>query len=95
METDDVCSNDDKSCYDRIVHSIESLDLPRAGMPRSHVVSMFQTIQGEENYIRTAFDDSSVTINGRDYENSYQGILQGNGSGPVTWVLTNAPMVDV
>ena len=90
-----TCSNHAKSCYDRIAHSIASLALQIAGMPRAPIFSMLQNIQGEENYIRTAFGDSSITINGRYYDNPYQGMLQGNGSGPVTWVLNNAPMVDV
>ena len=36
-----------------------------------------------------------ITINGRYYDKPYQGTLQENGSGPITWVLTNAPMVNV
>ena len=90
-----ICSNDAKSFYDITVHSIESLALQRAGIPKDHIVSMLQTIQGSEQHIRTAFGDSSITINGRDYDKPYQGIFQGNGSCPVTWVLTNDPMVDV
>ena len=90
-----LCSNVAKSCQDRIVHSIASLALQRAGIPRAPVVSMLQTMQGTEHCIRTVFGDSSITINGRDSDKPYQGMLQGNGSDPVTWALINAPMVDV
>ena len=39
-----LCINDTKSCYDRIVYSVASLDLQRAGMSRAPIVSMFQTM---------------------------------------------------
>ena len=88
-----LCSNDAKSCYDKMVHSIASLAVQRVGMPRAHVVSMFRTTQGKKCCMRTAFGDSSITINGRDFGKPHQGTLRINGSSPVTWVLSNASMV--
>ena len=70
-----LCRNDAKSCYDRIVHYIASLALQRSDMPRVPIVSMFQTIQGEEHHMITSFGDSSITINRRDFDKPYQGMF--------------------
>jgi hypothetical protein len=40
-----LCSNDMKSCYDRIVHAVASLCLQRQGISESEVVCMFSTLQ--------------------------------------------------
>ena len=53
-------------------------------MPRAPIISIFRMIQEAEYYIRTAYGDSTITINGRLEEKLYQGILQGNGSGSIT-----------
>ena len=46
-----LCANDVKSCYDRIVHSIESLSMPRVGAPIEPIICMFTTIQRLEHHI--------------------------------------------
>ena len=56
---------------------------------------MFRTTQQAEHFIRTTFGDSTLSINGRNLIKPYQGILQGNGAGPVTWMVVNAPMIEV
>ena len=40
-----LCSNDAKSCYDRVVHSIASLSMRRLGAPPSAVQSLMTTLQ--------------------------------------------------
>jgi hypothetical protein len=40
-----MCSNDAKSCYDRIVHSVASLCMRRVGVEEPPIVCMFTTIQ--------------------------------------------------
>jgi len=42
---------------------------------------MFGTIQDMKYYIRTVFGDSELLIDGKDKEEPYQGILQGNKAG--------------
>jgi hypothetical protein len=39
-----ICSNDAKSCYNRIVHSIASLSMQRVKVPPGPIICMFSTI---------------------------------------------------
>jgi hypothetical protein len=48
-----VCSNDAKSCYDRILHSVAALCLRRLGLPEAATVCMFTTLQNLEHTVRT------------------------------------------
>lgn len=49
-----------------------------------------------EHYIRTGFGDSDVTMSGADNDNQpFQGILQGNGSGPVLWLAVSTPLIEM
>ena len=50
-----VCSNDAKSCYDRIVHSIASLSMQRVGVPIPPIVCMFVTLQNLRHYVRSVY----------------------------------------
>jgi hypothetical protein len=56
-----VCSNDAKSCYDRIVHSVAKIDMMRCGIGANQVDAMFSTIQRLEHFIRTAHGDTSIS----------------------------------
>mmetsp|Transcript_37059 Transcript_37059/g.56941 ORF Transcript_37059/g.56941 Transcript_37059/m.56941 type:complete len:87 (-) Transcript_37059:303-563(-) len=40
-----ICSNDAKSFYDRILHSVASLSMRRQGIPSSAIQVMFSTTQ--------------------------------------------------
>jgi hypothetical protein len=59
-----LCSNDMKSCYDRIVHAVASLRLQRQGISESEVAFMFSTLQNLEHTIRTAYDNSEEPYGG-------------------------------
>jgi hypothetical protein len=74
-----LCSNDAKSCYDRIVHNIASLAMRRTGMPAEPIRSMFDTLQKAEHRVTTAYGISDKTY-GKKLLIPYQGIGQGNGA---------------
>ena len=57
-----LCSNDAKSCYDRVVHSIATLAMRCMGVPANPIKSMFATLQTAAHKIRTAFGDSEATF---------------------------------
>ena len=91
-----VCSNDAKSCYDCIIHSIASMAMQRLGIPIQPIQCMIVTIQEMEHYIRTGFGDSDNTMSGTNNESGpFQGILQGNGSGPVLWLAVSTPLINM
>ena len=89
-----LCSNDAKSCYDRIIHSVASMALQRLGMPEQPVTCMLVSIQDFEHHVRTAFGDSkSVLVNEAGIP--FQGLCQGNGASPTVWVAVSAPLLDM
>ena len=57
-----LVSNDVKSCYDQLVHSITSMVMKRLGMPIEPIRCMLVTIQNMKHYVRTDFGKSRVTI---------------------------------
>ena len=50
-QTGALCSNDAKSCYDRVIHSIACLAYRRLGVPSPPVLSMLTTIKTMKHYI--------------------------------------------
>jgi len=89
-----LCSNDAKSCYDRILLSIASLCLQRLGAPSSAAVAMTRTIYKWAHRIRTAFGDSEAFFCGDDWYIPIHGIGQGNGAGPTIWACISAPLME-
>ena len=53
-----LCSNDAKSCYDRIIHPLVMMALRRLGVPKGPIYSMIESFQTMKHYIRTAYGDS-------------------------------------
>lgn len=90
-----MCSNDAKSCYDRVIHSIASLAYKRIGIPDPPVHCMFRTIQNMQHHIRTAYGDSTFFMDCSGLEVKYQGVLQGNGASPTTWALVSTPLLNM
>ena len=87
-----LCSNDAKSCYDRIVHWIAIVCLMRFGMPYEPILSMFETLQSAWHFIATAFGISSSKY-GRYCSPPLQGVGQGNGAGPAIWAVISAVLI--
>jgi hypothetical protein len=88
-----MCSNDAKSCYDRVVHSIAILSHIRQGAPPSAVKSMFETLQKAVHHVRTAYGVSDRHYAGVSREVPVQGLGQGNGDGPAGWAAISAPLI--
>ena len=89
-----LCSNDAKSNYDRIAHSIASMACQRLGMPTQPLICMFQTIQDLQHHIRTAYGTSTSFMTNTLTKPS-QGTCQGNGASPAIWVAVSAPLLDM
>jgi len=77
-----LCTNDAKSCYDHIVHSVALLAMQWVGIPVAPIISMFSTIQGMRHHVRTAYGDSLSTFGGCPTDTAVHSIGQGNGAGP-------------
>ena len=87
--------NDLKSCYDRICHNIASLCMRRQGLAESESVCMFSTLQHLEHTIRCAYGDSTKTYGNELWAVPMQGVLQGNGAGPVIWAVVSSPILQI
>ncbi len=90
-----LCSNDAKSCYDRITLLAAVLCLCRLGCSQSAAASMITTIHDMQHHIRTTFGDSTQSANRTIWQAPIAGIGQGNGAGPHIWAAVSSPMLDV
>lgn len=88
-----LCSNDAKSCYDRIVHSIASLAMQRLRLKTQPIKCMITSLGNMNHYIQTAFGNSDIYISGSTRTTPFQGILQGNGAGPTLWLAVSTPLL--
>ena len=88
------CSNDAKSCFDRIVHWIATLCLLRFGIPWEPIRSLFLTLQTAVHRLRTGFGDSTLSFKSPRHD-PFQGCGQGNGAGPAMWVAISAVLISM
>jgi hypothetical protein len=88
-----LCSNDAKSCYDRILHAIASICMRRVGVPQETCLMMFGTLAKVQHYIRTTYGDSDTAYT--CIEIPFQGVYQGNGAGPGIWLLVSIPIINM
>jgi hypothetical protein len=88
-----LCSNDAKSCYDRILHAVASICMRRVGVPKETCLMMFGTLAKVKHYIRTTYGDSTTAYS--CIEIPFQGIYQGNGAGPGIWLLVSIPIINM
>jgi hypothetical protein len=56
-----LCSNDAKSCYNRILHAIATICMRRVGVPKEVCLMMFCTLAKVKHYIRTNYGDSTTS----------------------------------
>ena len=80
-----VCSDDARSCYDRIVHVAAYLALRRLGIPKPMIISMLHTIQMMKYSVRTSFGDSKETYGGSEWRLPPHSNIQGKGDSPMRW----------
>ncbi len=90
-----ICSNDAKSCYDRIVHRIAAQSMYRCGVNKPALICMFSTIQRLRHHIRTLFGDSQISAGTELWAVPISGIGQGNGAGPQIWAVVSTPILDM
>ena len=55
---------------------------------------MIRTIQNMKHHFRTSYGDSKLYLD-KSILIPYQGILQGNGAAPTTWVLISTPLLNM
>ncbi len=90
-----LCSNDAKSCYDRILLIIAALSLCRLGAPHSAVKSMIHTLANLKHHVHTAFGDSESNQGQAKWSQPKAGIGQGNGAGHHIWAAVSTPLFQV
>jgi hypothetical protein len=88
-----LCSNDAKSCYDRIVHSIASILMQQQNDPASSCICVFTTLQNLHHTVRTIYGDSKSGYGGTLWAVPYSGVGQGNGAGPEIWAVLSSQVL--
>jgi hypothetical protein len=88
-----MCSNDAKSCYDRIVHSIASILMQHQNVPASACICVFNMLQNLHHTVRTIYGDSKSGYGGTLWAVTYSGVGQGNGAGPAIWAVVSTPVL--
>ena len=88
-----LCSNDAKSCYDRIAHNIAILCMRRLGLSPETCHVMIGTLQQVQHHVRTTYGDSASSYCG--IEIPIHGIGQGNGAGPAIWLVVSIPIINM
>jgi hypothetical protein len=103
-----LCSNDAKSCYDRIIYSVASLCFQHQGVQEPPLVCMLSTLQNTKHTIRTAYGDSTQSYGGSMWTTPMEGLAwgdkeegpmsgmgQGNGAAPASWAVISTPMLEI
>jgi len=90
-----LCSNDAKSCYDRITLLAVVLCLCHLGGSLPMIQSMITTIHEMEHHICTTFGDSKISASRATWQAPITGIRQGNGAGPQIWAAVSSPILDI
>ena len=88
-----ICSNDAKSCYDRIAHPVANICLQRLGVDPITVAIIFATIQHMQHHVKTAYGVSDTSYGSKTIP--LQGALQGNGAGPMIWLAVSIPLIEM
>jgi hypothetical protein len=88
-----MCSNDDKSCYDMIVHSIVSILMQHYNVPASACICVFTMMQNLYHTVSTIYGDSKSGYGGTLWSVPYSGDGKGNGAGPAIWVVVSTPVL--
>lgn len=88
-----VCSNDAKSCYDRIVHTVASICMQRLGVAAETCFTMFNTLQELNHHVRTAYGERASGYGA--VQIPLQGVGQGNGAGPAIWLAITIPLINM
>jgi len=90
-----VCSNNAKSCYDRIIHQIAIQSMYQCGTSKPALVCMFTTIQNLQHHVWTLYRDSKLWAGTEIWVVPVAGIGQGNGAGPQIWAVVSAPILNL
>ncbi len=90
-----ISSNDAKSCYYLIGHTLASLSMQRVGVPKNIINCLYTTLQEAIHKVRTGFRDSKDHYGGPVWLVPIHGVGQGNGAGPAIWVVVSTPLLNV
>jgi len=90
-----LCSNDAKSCYNRIILLVAALCLCCLGAPLPVVVSMTSTLAQLWYHIHSAFGNSELTQGQAEWHDPVAGIGQGNGARPQIWAAVSTPLFEI
>jgi hypothetical protein len=89
----DMCYNDSKSCYDRIVHPIASILMQQQNVPASPCICVLTTLQNLHHTVMPIYGDSKSGYGVTLWAVPYSGVRQGSGAGPTIWAVVSTPVL--
>jgi hypothetical protein len=94
-----LCSNDASQCYDRILHNVAMMSMLRLGAHINALTSLFGQLQKGIHRTMTGYGISN-SYHGGEFRTQtgvlpYQGVLQGNGMGPVIWLAISVLLINI
>jgi len=90
-----VCSNNAKSCYNRIEHCIAAQSMYRCSVPKPALVCMFTTLQNLQHHVWMLYRDSTLWAGTEIWVVPVAGIGQGNGAGLQKWAVVSTPILNL
>jgi len=87
-----VCSNNAKSCYERIVLIVSLCCL---STPKGSVQSMLSMIHGMQHHLCSSYGDSKTSQGRHQWGVPIAGIGQGNGACPLIWAAVSTPLFQI
>jgi len=88
-----VACEDFPRCYDQIAHCPASLACQHLGVSPEIMSTIFFTIQFLKFYLCTAYGDSATFYGGGLSQHHFQGVYQGNGTGPAIWLALSLCLI--
>ena len=88
-----LCAKDAKSCLNRILHAITTICMRQIGVTKQTCFMMLGTLAQAKYYIQTTYGDSTTSYS--CIEIPFQGLNQGNGTGPGIWMLVSIPIINM
>ena len=90
-----LCSNNAKSCFDRIVHAVALMALRRLGLPIPPIKSMLEAFQQVEHHVQTAYGNSDNFMTALLHEIPFQGVGQGNAAATTIWATISLVLLQM
>ena len=90
-----ICSNDAKSCFDRVVHPIAALEFRRNEANKKNVEKILEVFGTGKHKISTGYGLSENKYDCKGNHRQHQGLGQGSGAAPDGWIFISSIIINM